>query len=100
MLNHDRCQHCGQRLPPMRLPEGWFKSNTIKRRIWDAVTSWPGMTATELMDWCYGHDPNGGPDSQNIISVHVNQMNKSLKTIGLKIKGDRFTGYIVQKLED
>jgi DNA-binding response OmpR family regulator len=88
----ERCKCCGQKLPPEELPDGVHLS-PIKQQIWQAIVSWPGIRSKEIIDWVYGHDEHGGPDSLNIVSVHVAQINKQLASHGLAIRGRNSSGY-------
>lgn len=94
----EKCQCCGQPIPVKPIL-GDFHLSTVKRRIWDAVTAWPGMTSDELLDWVYGHDPKGGPDSgRSNIHVNISQMNKRLRSIGYEIRGHAVEGYRVREV--
>jgi hypothetical protein len=60
----------------------------IKRRIYDYLQrkGVDGATTPEIMDFVYMHDPDGGPESGNVISVHIRQMNLMLAQRGMKIR--------------
>lgn len=66
--------------------DGLFGTSPIKRRIYEYLKQRKeGADTQEIMCFAYMHDPNGGPEWRNIISVHVAQMNKTLAGIGKKI---------------
>lgn len=49
-----------------------------------------------MMEHVYADDPNGGPESTNIISVQVNHLKKMLAPFGLTVTG--FKGYALVAL--
>lgn len=87
-----RCKECGQMLPPKDLPAD-VQFSPLKRKIWDAVINWPGMTAEDLWQWIYGAD---GPDDMHNISVNINQMNQKIRPHGIEINGHH--GYRVREI--
>ena len=96
----ERCECCGQLLPIRGLPGGVHLS-PLKRRIWEAVSSWPGMTAQEIMDSVYGNDVSGGPEDDNNIRINICQMNKQLRGHGVEIRGSKTEGYrILRRAND
>jgi hypothetical protein len=94
---NERCKCCGQLLPPEELPPD-VQLTKVKSQIWQAVVAWPGSSSKEITDWIFGHDPNGGPNSENNVRVHIMQMNKQLREHGLEISGHRTEGYRVKYL--
>lgn len=77
---YQRCACCGQVIPPkLILPR-------VKQRIYDYVSRHPeGCDRWQIMNYVYEDDPNGGPNSTNVINVHIVQINKRLKPDGLRI---------------
>jgi hypothetical protein len=74
------CPCCGQPIPPaLTLPP-------ILQRIYDFVQRWPGCTRSQIADHVYADDPNGGPDSLQVISQHVWRLNVLLKPHGLMVR--------------
>lgn len=61
----------------------------LQRRIYNMVKAAgaAGIGASTIMERIYANDINGGPDSSNVVSVVVNQMNRRLASFNLKIKG-------------
>lgn len=81
------CCCCGQVLPPkLKLP-------VVKQRIYDMVARHPGIRLQQLINHVYAEDPNGGPESLNIIHVHVHQINLIIIKHGLQIRGHTSQGY-------
>ena len=82
------CEACGHPLPAddveLALPY-------IKRRIFQAVrrAGRRGIGVEGIMDYVYGNDPSGGPDSTNVLHVHRGKMQPILAKFGLKISCDR-----------
>ncbi len=78
----NRCACCHQIIPP----EVFFAS-PLEKRIYKLVKSRPdGVSAQELVDASYQHDPNGGPLTAKIaIRVRVLKMNKELAKHGVRI---------------
>lgn len=70
----------------------------IKLRIYNLVRARPGITSDELADMVYAGYLNVGPDSgRKVIHVHINQINRCLRSIGsqVRIRGSRYYGYRV-----
>lgn len=42
---------------------------------------------SKMMDELYSEDPNGGPESDNIISVQVIHLRKQIEPFGLTVRG-------------
>jgi hypothetical protein len=78
----------------------WRKRNRrerlspVKQRIYDFLRNRgaDGATTRQIMDFVYMHDPDGGPESGNVISVHVRQMNLILVDLGKQIVSTRGPG--------
>jgi hypothetical protein len=63
---------------------------TIRQRIFDYIAKYPeGVTSRRIIDAVYADDPDGGPDSMNIVTVTVRQINKRIVPLGYRIDGDR-----------
>ena len=55
----------------------------------------------QLFDFIFGKLPNGGPDSGLLgLSVQIVHWNKKMKSIGLRIVGDRRAGVTWYKIEE
>lgn len=73
----------------------------LRSRIFDVL--WKRFPAGQLthkskmMEAMYGDDPNGGPDSDNIISVQVMHLKNQIKPFGLSVKGRG--GYLLVTVE-
>ncbi len=81
------CPRCGQTLPP-DLPEG-LKLRGRKLEVFNAVrkAGQHGITADRIFDKLYALDPNGGSSKGlKIVSIFVNQLNKDLKLVGLRVR--------------
>jgi len=76
------CPCCGQIIPPaIRMPE-------VKQRIYDVVRKSHDITRRDLMNAVYADRYDGGPLSDNVISVHIKQINERwLRPHGIQIKG-------------
>lgn len=93
----ERCKECGQIMPPKQLPVGVEFSPT-KKRLFEAITRWPGMTTRDLMAWCYADSEDGGPDDHKNIHVNICQMNKKLREHGLELSAYGRDGYSLKYL--
>jgi DNA modification methylase len=73
----------------------------LKARIFDVLwRNWRTgrlITRDQMMDLVYANDPNGGPESENIISVQVGLTREAIAPFGLTIKGR--IGYSLTTLE-
>jgi len=76
------CSCCGLMVPPkIHMPE-------VKQRIYDAIRLHRSITRRQLMDKVYWDRRDGGPLWDNVISVHIKQMNERwLRPNGIQIKG-------------
>lgn len=78
----DRCECCGQIIPPKLM----FEGKPIPQRIYDYIAAHPeGVTRAEIIDHVYCDDIDGGPECRSVISVHLNRMRPTLKAYGLNI---------------
>lgn len=69
------CPACGRAFPP-KVDVGGKK----RQLIFDYVGRHPeGVTVGQVMDYVYGDDPNGGPESTNIITVQAMHINRYLE---------------------
>jgi len=87
------CPCCGQPIPPD------IHLSPIQRRIYELVKRFPGISRTDLTSRVYADDPTGGPDSDNVISVHAYQINRRLKPHGLILRAVRGYGYHIERLD-
>ena len=89
------CPHCGS------VTHHELFSSKIHQRIYDFIKTHPDSSRDEVLSAVYAEDPNGGPESINVISVHITRMNKQLRPKGLKIQGrlGSLGGYRVLPLE-
>lgn len=67
----------------------------LQRRLFERVeqAGKEGIRAEQLMIALYGDDPQGGPESRNVIPVMVYYVNKKIAKHGLAIKGNRPFGF-------
>jgi len=73
-----------------------------KELIYQFINRHPDCSASDVWNHIYGHDANGGPNTMNIVSVHVSQINKVIAPLGLKIKSTMGPGatYSVRKVSE
>jgi DNA-binding response OmpR family regulator len=91
------CPTCRQIVPPRDL----FRDQPVKRRLYQFLLDHPeGVTRRQSMDAVWADDPNGGPEFENVISVHVHRMRPTLEREGVTITCARGPGatYRVKKL--
>ena len=75
-----RCAHCGQIIPPKIIFGG------VKQRVYDFIAAHPeGVQRWQIMAAVYADDIDGGPESPNVICVHLNHMRKKLAEHGVQI---------------
>ncbi len=55
--------------------------------LWRSLPSGRLIERQEMMSVVYADDPNGGPESDNTISVQVAYLKKQIKPFGLSVKG-------------
>ena len=59
-----------------------------RARMFDALWRARGkrvISPSQMMSHVYAEDPNGGPESPNVISVHMNNLKKIIAPFGLTI---------------
>lgn len=66
---------------------------TIFGELWKARSAKRLVNKTRLMFVLYGDDPDGGPESDNIIAVKLMHLRKAIAPLGLTVRG-RF-GYFL-----
>lgn len=72
------CPTCNRPFPPEIVVGG-----RVRQRVWEFIKAHVnGVTREQIIGHVYSEYPNGGPDSFNTISVHINQINKILKEQG------------------
>ena len=80
ILSH--CPTCKQVIPP----KGLFRDQPVKARIYEFIATHPqGVTRRQIMDAVWADDPNGGPEFENVVSVHVAAMRPTLEREGVTI---------------
>lgn len=69
----------------------------IRGRIFDKLWRlWPSghmISTGDMTSYIYADDPNGGPESVNTISVHINFIQRDIAPFGLNIKSRH--GYLI-----
>ena len=84
------CSACGQTLPPridlgIRLTSG---QQRLVERVHRAGVE--GILSTDLLDYMYGDDPNGGPETgKKALAVRICQLNKVLRKKGWCIRAPK-----------
>jgi N6-adenosine-specific RNA methylase IME4 len=79
-----------------------FRDQPVKRRLYQCLLDHPeGATRRQLMDHVYADDPDGGPDCENVVAVHVKHMRPILEREGLTITSERGPGshYRIERME-
>jgi hypothetical protein len=63
----------------------------MQRRIFELVrkAGQAGITRREMMEAIYAHDPNGGPENENIVNVQRARMRDKLAARGLRIVSNK-----------
>lgn len=98
------CKTCGQTLPPrlklsIKLAPG---AQRIVDRVHRAGSN--GILSTELFEFVYGDDPNGGPnEGRKALAARIWAVNKKLKKDKIRIRapvgGSREpTAYVLEKI--
>jgi hypothetical protein len=91
------CPCCKQVIPP----KGLFRDQPVKARIYEFIATHPqGVTRRQIMGAVWADDPNGGPEFENVVSVHIKHMRPTLEREGVTISCARGPGatYRVKKL--
>src|SRR5262245_304310 len=88
------CPCCGAPIIPAQLV-----LSPIKERILSIVRARPGITAESLRCAVWADDPGGGPECRHALYVHINQMNRQLKPLGIAVRAPRggTSGYRIEK---
>lgn len=97
------CECCGQALPrDFLLVDSEILLRGNQRVIWEAVLKAGkyGIDRDRLFQLLYGHDPDGGPESRNILAVTVSVINRKIKKLGKRIEAPRGPGESTYTLRD
>lgn len=88
-----KCPCCARPLPPTIVVTG-----TKRREVFDYIRrcGGRGVTRTQIFEYLYGADPNGGPDSGSIISVIIWHLNRQIKPQGWIVRGTGGQGSVYQ----
>lgn len=80
------CKCCGQVIPPKML----FLNSPVKRRIYEFISKHPeGVARSQILDYVYRDDPDGGPSWPGIISVHLRIMRRVMAEMGITIHSSK-----------
>lgn len=94
------CKCCGHPLPDSDIAAALTQG---QRFIYEAIrrAGRAGISTRVIFERMYAADPNGGPDSTNIIAVQAQHANKRLIKFGLKLKGRSGPGgvYTLEKID-
>ncbi len=87
-IKGEPCPTCGHPMPTDALAP---KLQGIQRQLYEIVrdAGTLGITKNELIAKLYGHRADGGPLTDNIISIMNWQLNKKLRLAGFEIKAMR-----------
>lgn len=93
----DFCPSCGSVLAPEVHVNG-----PIKKAIIYYITRHPQCSATDIANYAYADDPNGGPDSgTQSIRVMIAQINRRIANKNLYIgRKEGRTGYSLLKIKE
>lgn len=99
----NNCPCCGQHLPLLadlrwcvdsRALTGYGSAvilSPLRSKIFNVLwRSWRTgriISRSEMTDIVYADDPNGGPESENIISVQMGVLRKDIERFGLTVRG-------------
>lgn len=85
-----QCPHCGTYLPSFSVVHIRGKK---RRMIYEFILKHPYCTMDRIVNYVYGDDPNGGPESASR-SVHVliSNIRKIIRKHGLVIENHRGPG--------
>ena len=88
------CPTCGRAYPPAVDVGG-----PVRQRVFDYIAKHPeGVTRPQVLTHVYADDPNGGPNNENVVSVHVRNINKRLQGMRIKAAGGPGSTYKLVKL--
>jgi hypothetical protein len=92
-----RCPLCGRRGRYKRFPT---VTGRKRHRMVELIADNPGILSRDVIAALYKSDPNGGPNSLNIVSVAVVAANRQLAPAGYRITGSpgRGGGYRLNKI--
>lgn len=82
------CPYCGHPFAPDEVAAALPGR---QRRLFEIIRAAGsvGISARDILGMMYAADPNGGPNTTNIISVFAHHANKKLKPFGLAISARR-----------
>ncbi len=96
-----KCPCCGQVVTDyIWLANGLFTLGAMQRRLVDVLRKAPdGIPVGRVKELLYSNDPNGGPETNNIIAVMAAQINRKMAKHGLRIRsrGGRFAIYSLEE---
>jgi hypothetical protein len=59
----------------------------VRKKIVEIIGQHPeGLMRHQLFELVYANDPEGGPENENVISVHIRKANRQLERQGWKIE--------------
>jgi len=62
-------------------------SGQVRKKIIEIISNHPeGLMRQQLFQLVYADDPDGGPNNENVISVHIRFINKEIEPQGWKIE--------------
>ena len=94
------CECCGH---PVIDRVMFLELTHMQQKLFEAVekSGQAGIGRREIFDHLYGTDPNGGPDSLNIINVQKARMKPVLAKYGLKmttVTGGHYACWRLEKI--
>jgi len=93
------CACCGHPMPEYDALSGLTQA---QQRIFNVLekVGQAGITRNDLFERIYGDDPDGGPDSRNILNVQRTKMQRGLAKHGLRIvaQGGHYSLWRLEKI--
>jgi hypothetical protein len=82
-----RCPHCGVPIPSDEIAAVLAP---VQRRLYEIIrdSGTVGISGRDILDKLYADDPDGGPESFNVVSATARNTNEKLAPFGVKLRAN------------